>query len=377
MSEKRNIFQEVGTDTKIASAATGTITRTDGAARGAVATWLWALAALIVVMILVGGLTRLTDSGLSITEWAPVMGAIPPMSAAAWDAAFAAYQTTTEFKEQNASMTMADFKVIYWWEWGHRQMGRFIGLFWLVGFLAFLVLKKLPPARRTSLFLIGPFIAVQGLIGWLMVRSGLDALDVKSYWLMAHLGAAFALLGFVIWQALILGRAEADLLQARRNRPAKLWSLSTGLMHFVFLQILLGALVAGIDAGRNYPDWPLMAGGFFPPDMFDISPWWRNFFENDGLVQFIHRISAYLLFGFGIYVGMQGAKAAFKRTRSAFGTVGIILILQMIMGIVTVMYSSPLQLAIVHQFLAILLWFAIVRARFLTGYPMGETIRGT
>jgi heme A synthase len=255
------------------------------------------------------------------------MGAIPPLNAAAWQAAFAAYQTTAEFAVQNSAMSLAEFKVIFWWEWGHRQLGRFIGLTWALGFALLFFTGKLPKARRLSLFAIGPFIALQGFIGWLMVHSGLDGvrLDVASYWLMAHLGAAFALLGYIFWSVQIFARSEAELLQARRARERKLFGMSTGLMHFVALQVLLGALVAGIDAGRNYTDWPLMAGGFLPPDMFSLSPWWRNFFEDDGLVQFIHRMSAYLLFAFAIVVALRAKASAHKVTRAAFGTVGLLL----------------------------------------------------
>ncbi len=377
MAGKRSIFEEVGTDTKVEAAATGAIEKVAPTGRSAVAKWLWGLIALIVVMIIVGGLTRLTDSGLSITEWDPVMGAIPPLNASDWDAAFDLYKTTSEWALQNSAMTMAEFKVIYWWEWGHRQLGRFIGLYWFVGFIAFWLLGKIPRQRLLAVFLIGPFIGVQGLFGWLMVNSGLQGtrIDVASYWLMIHLGAAFALLGYVAWYAQILGRTEADLIAARRGRE-RVFGLSTGLMHFTFLQILLGALVAGIDAGRNFTDWPLMAGGFLPPDLFALDPWWRNFFEDDGLVQFMHRISAYGLFIFAIFVGVRAAKSPNTETRKAFGTVGLLMIIQMIIGVVTVMNSAPLHFAILHQFVGVLLWLAVVRGRFLAGYPVISSVRG-
>lgn len=377
MSYKRSIFEEVGNDTKITAAVVGAISRDEGSERGLVRLWLWALVGLIVIMITVGGLTRLTDSGLSITEWDPVMGAVPPLNVAAWDVAFAAYKTTAEFTLQNTAMSLAEFKTIFWWEWGHRQLGRFIGLVWLAGFLLLLALGKLPKTRRLLLFAIGPFIGLQGFIGWLMVNSGLDGvrIDVASYWLMTHLGAAFALLGYIFWILQLFGRSEAELLQARRVRERKLFGMSTGLMHFVALQVLLGALVAGIDAGRNYTDWPLMAGGFLPPDLFSLTPWWRNFFEDDGLVQFIHRMSAYLLFAFGIVVALRAKASAHKMTRAAFGTVGLLLILQMVLGVVTVMNSSPWSLAILHQFTAILLWLAVIHGRFLAGYPIATSVR--
>ena len=377
MSDKRSIFEDVGNDVKTTAAALGAITRVNGASRFLVRWWLWALVTLVVGMIVVGGLTRLTDSGLSITEWDPVMGAVPPMSLAAWEASFAAYKTTAEFALQNTAMSLDEFKTIFWWEWGHRQLGRFIGLVWLVGFVILFTFGKLPKARRLSLFVIGPFIGLQGFIGWLMVNSGLDGVrvDVASYWLMAHLGAAFALLGYIFWSLQLFGRSEAELLQARRVRERKLFGMSTGLMHFVALQVLLGALVAGIDAGRNYTDWPLMAGGFLPPDLFSLTPWWRNFFEDDGLVQFIHRTSAYLLFVFGIMVGLRAKSSAHKLTRSAFSKVGLLLIVQMVLGIITVLNSSPWYLAILHQFTAVLLWLSVIRGRFLAGYPIATSVR--
>ena len=377
MSDKRSIFEDVGNDVKTTAGAVGAIKRDHNSNRFFVRLWLGALVTLIIVMITVGGLTRLTDSGLSITEWDPVMGAVPPMSLAAWEASFAAYKTTAEFTLQNNAMSLAEFKTIFWWEWGHRQLGRFIGLVWLVGFAILLAFGKVPKTRRLSLFVIGPFIGMQGFIGWLMVSSGLDGVrvDVASYWLMAHLGAAFALLGYIFWILQLLGRSEVELLQARRVRELKLFGMSTGLMHFVALQVLLGALVAGIDAGRNYTDWPLMAGSFLPPDLFSLSPWWRNFFEDDGLVQFIHRISAYLLFAFGIVVGLRARSSAHKLTRSAFSKVGVLLLVQMILGIVTVMNSSPWDLAILHQFTAILLWLSVIRGRFLAGYPIATSVR--
>src|SRR6056300_718826 len=341
--------------------------------------WLLTLIVLIILIILVGGLTRLTDSGLSITTWELFVGFIPPLTNDKWIDYFELYKTIPEFSEQNFNMTLNEFKVIFWWEWGHRQLGRFIGLTWALGFALLFFTGKLPKARRLSLFAIGPFIGLQGVIGWLMVHSGLDGvrLDVASYWLMAHLGAAFALLGYIYWSLQIFSRSEAELLQARRARERKLFGMSNGLMHFVALEVLLGALVAGIDAGRNYTDWPLMAGGFLPPDMFSLSPWWRNFFEDDGLVQFIHRMSAYLLVAFAIVVALRAKASAHKVTRAAFGTVGLVLTVQMILGIVTVMHSSPWNLAILHQFTAVLLWLAVLRGRFLAGYPIATSVRGT
>lgn len=377
MAAKRSIFEEVGSDTKITAAQTGMITQSDQSDRVGISRWLWTLIGMIVVMIIVGGLTRLTDSGLSITTWQLVKGTLPPMGDAAWDAAFAAYKTTQEYLVENPDMTLEGFKVIYWWEWAHRFLGRLIGLVWLVGFLWFWLRGKMPATRRNGLFWIGPLILVQGIVGILMVLSGYEGArtDVASYWLAAHLGLAFVLLGYIYWIAQLVARDDHELLQTRRSRETALFSLSTILLIMVGVQILLGALVAGIDAGRNYTDWPLMAGAILPPDMFALSPWWRNFFEDDGLVQFMHRCWAYLLFAFAIYAGHRAAKSPHKATRRGFAHIGMLLVAQMILGIITVMYSAPWYFAICHQALAILLWLAVLRGRFQAGYPAQQSLR--
>jgi cytochrome c oxidase assembly protein subunit 15 len=221
------------------------------------------------------------------------------------------------------------------------------------------------------LLTLGALGGFQGAVGWWMVSSGLsnNMLDVASYRLATHLGIAFIILGFILWYTLILDLSEADLLVRLRTRDQSIYGKSTGLMHLIFLQILLGALVAGIDAGRNYVDWPLMAGGFLPPDLFALEPVWRNFFEDDGLVQFIHRMSGYILFLFGIYVWFRSRKSGNLQIRNALSLVMFIIFLQMTIGVITVMYSAPWHIAIFHQFGAIVLWYAIIRARFLAAFP--------
>ena len=288
-------------------------------ARGAIRLWLALLFVLVVIMITVGGLTRLTDSGLSITEWAPVSGAIPPLSAEDWQREFDAYRAIPEYQLQNQGMSLEAFKFIYWWEWGHRQLGRFIGLVWAVGFLGFLVTRQMPAGWTGRLLLVGALGGLQGAIGWWMVSSGLEdgMLDVASYRLATHLGLAFAILGLIAWYRMLLARTDVELLQARRLREPRLFSMSTGLMHFAMLQILLGALVAGIDAGRAFPTWPLMGDGFFPPEPFGLIPIWRNFFEDAGLVQFMHRMSGYLLAIFGIVVWARARRSPNPATRLA------------------------------------------------------------
>ena len=381
MAEKRKLFEEVG-DAQAARpvANTGVIDRGRGGARGAIRIWLFMLFTLVFVMIAVGGLTRLTDSGLSITEWKPFTGAMPPLNEADWQSEFAKYQEIDEFKVQNSWMQLSDFKLIYWWEWGHRQLGRVIGLVWAIGFLWFLLRRQIPTGWTGRLLLLGGLGGLQGAIGWWMVSSGVTTgeaiLDVASYRLATHLGLAFVILGFITWYALMLGRPEKDLMQARRAKEAKLFGMSTGLLHFAFLQILLGALVAGIDAGRYFVDWPMMQGQFFPPDAFNIAPLWRNFFENPGLVQFMHRMAGYLLFAFAIVVWLRGRKSAHPKTRTAFNMMMLAMAGQIVLGIVTVLNAAPVHIAIWHQVLAVVLWVLILRARFLSGFPIPTSLRG-
>ncbi|WP_116597030.1 heme A synthase [Primorskyibacter marinus] len=377
MSQKRSIFEEVETRDK-AVPQTGVIDRAKRGARGPVRLWLVLIFALVVAMILVGGLTRLTDSGLSITEWKPVTGALPPLTQADWQAEFELYQKIPQYELQNMDMTLSEFKAIYWWEWGHRQLGRVIGLVWALGFIGFLVARKIPPGWSPRLLLLGALGGLQGFVGWWMVTSGLEGsmLSVASYRLAIHLGLAFVILGFLTWYILMLSREERDLMQARRSRERKLFGMGTGLMHLAFVQILLGALVAGIDAGRNYIDWPLMAGGFFPPDPFQIEPLWRNFFEDAGLVQFMHRMAGYLLVVYAIVVWLRARRSPNGTTRFAFNAMIAMVLLQMVLGIVTVMYSAPLHFAILHQLGAILAWVLILRARFAAQYPRVQSVRG-
>ena len=351
MVSKRSIFEEVSDfDTERANPKikTGIIEKAELISdRMQIRAWLICLSVLLVFMILVGGLTRLTDSGLSITEWKPILGAFPPVTEQAWDLEFEKYKLIPEYILQNSGMLLSEFKIIYWWEWGHRQLGRIIGLVWFLGFSWFLVSKKIPVGWTGRLLTLGALGGFQGAVGWWMVSSGLsnNMLDVASYRLATHLGIAFIILGFILWYTLILGLSEADLLVRLRTRDQSIYSKSTGLMHLIFLQILLGALVAGIDAGRNYVDWPLMAGGFLPPDLFALEPVWRNFFEDDGLVQFIHRISGYILFFFGIYVWFRYRKSGNSQIRNAISLVMLIIFLQMTIGVITVMYSAPWHIA--------------------------------
>lgn len=377
MAGQRSIFEEVTTAEKPA-ATPGGVTRDRGRGRARVRIFVMILFAMVVVQIAIGGMTRLTDSGLSITEWAPLSGAIPPLDEAAWQAELEAYRSTTEYQEQNRGMSLSEFKVIYWWEWGHRQWARFLGVVWAVGFVGLLAMKSVPVGWSGRLLVLGALGGLQGVAGWWMVYSGLapGMFDVASYRLAVHLGLAFLILGLMAWYIMKLGRAEAELMTARRDSDRKLAGMATGLLHLTALQILIGALVAGIDAGRNYIDWPLMAGGFTPPGMWAIEPWYRNLFENDGTVQFFHRITGYILFVFGIAAWIMARRSARSATKRAFDWMAVMMFGQIVLGIVTVMHSSPWYLAILHQFGAVVLITLILRARFLARYPLPQSVRG-
>ena len=376
MSKSRNIFEDVSQTAKPA-ATPGGVSRDRGQGRRWTRAFVMVLFAMVAIMIAIGGMTRLTDSGLSITEWAPISGAVPPLNEADWLSEFELYQQTTEYQEQNRGMSLDEFKYIYFWEWGHRQWGRVIGLVWALGLGALLLSKSVPVGWTGRLVILGALGGLQGAVGWWMVYSGLGPgmFDVASYRLATHLGLAFFILALMAWYILLLSREEGALMQARRGADRKLKGMSTGLMHLAFVQILIGALVAGIDAGRNYIDWPLMAGGFTPPGMWAIEPWYRNLFENDGTVQFIHRMVGYVLFLFGIGVWFASRKSGNPHTRRAFDWVAVMMLAQMVIGIVTVMNSAPVALALAHQLGAVVLIVLILRARFVSIYPIPTSVR--
>src|SRR3984885_1655135 len=255
--------------------------------------WLIAVAALIAVMVLVGGATRLTESGLSIVEWKPVTGALPPTSELAWIRAFEAYKTIPQYSQMNAGMPLNEFKTIFWWEWSHRLLGRVIGVAYLLPFLWFLwrgVLSGELKRRLWGIFALG---ALQGAVGWWMVASGLsERVEVSQYRLATHLTLALLIFTGIVWTLRRLGEA------APSTAPSRLKIGATVLLTLTFVQLYLGALVAGLRAGKIYNTWPDIDGGFIPSAarlFFDV-PWWRNLFENTLTVQFEHRMVAYTLF---------------------------------------------------------------------------------
>lgn len=336
------------------------------ASRRAVGVWLLGVCALIFIMVLVGGATRLTDSGLSITEWRPVTGALPPLSAEAWDSAFAKYKQIPEYQEINRGMSLAEFKTIYWWEWGHRQLGRLIGLAFALPFFFFLMTRRLERPLAWKCFGLLILGGSQGALGWFMVQSGLtERVDVSQYRLAAHLSLALVIFSAVLWVALdVLRRApSAGPMPAKAALPV--WPAALFLA-VLGAQIFMGGIVAGLDAGLIYNSWPSMNGRFLPDYAFAAGL--RSLFEDHGTAQFVHRSLAY-----GVVAGAAGLaiwahliKAPGPVQTSARILAGLVLI-QMALGIWTLLAQVPIGLGVAHQGGAVLLLAAgVVMAHRLT-----------
>jgi cytochrome c oxidase assembly protein subunit 15 len=311
-----------------------------------VAAWLGFMVLLVLAMVIVGGATRLTGSGLSITEWKPVTGILPPLDSQAWAAEFAKYQTIPQYQFINRGMSLEAFKTLYWWEWAHRLLGRLVGATFFVPFAALLVLKQIPQRLVWRCWALLGLGGLQGLVGWWMVASGLaDRVSVAPERLTVHLGLALFLFVCLIWTAL-----EAGFGQARPVARASRWPLAAFcLLVLVYVQSLLGALVAGNHAGLIYNDWPLMNGQFFPKDYLAGPGFWP--FHSQAAVQFHHRMGAYLLliavFGFaGLALRARGLSPATK----AWGLgLAALVLLQAGFGIATLMLRVPVWMGIVHQ----------------------------
>jgi cytochrome c oxidase assembly protein subunit 15 len=320
--------------------------------RTAVGLWLFAIALIIMAMVTIGGLTRLTGSGLSITEWDVLMGALPPLNDAQWADAFAKYQRIPQYLIENRGMSLADFQGIFWWEWTHRFLGRLLGVLFIVPFLWFAwvgAIKKNEWPRMLLLFALG---GLQGFIGWWMVESGLETrVSVSQYRLAIHLGTAIILLGAILWIALEYLRD----LKNPRGFPRR----ALAMVALVYGQMLLGALVAGLHAGYLYNTWPDMDGRVFPEGAFAFQPWWLNPFENPGLAQFDHRIGAYIVAGFAAYIYVKGIRLSGWAKKSA-KLVAAITAFQVGLGIFTLLMQAPEGLAAVHQVTAATLFCAAV-----------------
>jgi cytochrome c oxidase assembly protein subunit 15 len=323
--------------------------------------WLVSIAALIAIMVLVGGATRLTESGLSIVEWKPVTGTLPPHNHEQWMQAFEAYKTIPQYRELNAGMSLDEFKTIFWWEWSHRLLGRVIGVAYLLPFLWFLWRGALSADLKRRLWLIFGLGALQGAVGWWMVASGLSQrVEVLPYRLATHLVLALLIFGSIVWT-----------LRRLTGRPLvvasyRLKITGSAVVVLTFVQLYLGALVAGLRAGKVYNTWPEIDGALIPSAarLFFEEPWWRNLFDNALMVQFEHRMTAYALLALALL-------HAFDAVRSRAGAAAVngaiwlaaAIALQATLGILTLLYQVPIALALVHQAVAIaVLTLAILQA---------------
>ncbi len=314
----------------------------------AVALWLFGLAGLVLAMVVLGGVTRLTHSGLSMVDWRPLVGAVPPLSEAAWEALFARYKAFPEYQKINFGMTLEGFKGIFWLEYAHRLLGRAVGVAFGLPFLWFLIRRRLPPGLALRLLAIAGLGALQGLLGWHMVESGLvDRPDVSPYRLAAHLALAVLIYAALFWTAMGL------LLEARHPpRPApRLRAALWGMIGLISLTILSGAFVAGNDGGLAYNTFPLMAGAIVPPDLFLIEPVWRNAFENVPLVQLVHRLLAMLTVAATVLVWLAGLRAGLPPApRTALHGLAAAVACQFVLGVATLLAFVPVPLGAAHQF---------------------------
>lgn len=316
--------------------------------------WLYFVALLVFAMVLVGGATRLTDSGLSITEWKPIHGAIPPLTEQEWLEEFDKYRQIPEYQQVNKGMSLSEFKFIFWWEWGHRQLGRFIGLAFFLPMVFFWASGRLTDAVKPKLVVLLFLGGLQGVIGWWMVASGLvDRVDVSQYRLATHLTLASVIFVALVWVA--RGYRRTD--QMPECVSADRHVLIVGFMLFlVLIQFFLGGLVAGTDAGMTYNTWPLIDGSFIPDRLYDTSPAWLAAFEDRMTIQFNHRMMAYFLSLFALFVWLRIWRDPFAAQMTIATTVmGVALLLQIILGIVTLLLAVPLTMGLIHQAGAVIL----------------------
>lgn len=314
----------------------------------AIAIWLFAVAALIFSMVVLGGVTRLTRSGLSIVEWAPIMGAVPPLSEQAWEETFDKYRQFPEYQKINKGMTVHEFKSIFWFEYSHRLLGRTIGLAFLVPFIIFLVRKKIPKKdapKYVTMFVLG---GLQGLLGWYMVKSGLvDRPHVSQYRLTAHLIAAFTIYSYILWVAwgLVLPKRESETPQLVKVR-----NFAIGLATLIVVMIISGGFVAGTKAGLAYNTFPTMNGYWIPDGLYALQPWWLNWFDNPTTIQFNHRTIAWMLIvavpAFWFFAKQHIPD---KPTRIALHLLLGMLVIQVVLGITTLLNAVPVSLGAAHQ----------------------------
>ena len=331
----------------------------------ALANWLVFVAALIVAMVAVGGITRLTESGLSITQWKPISGIVPPLTQAQWLAEFANYQRIPEYQQINRGMTLDGFKAIFFWEYAHRLLGRVIGLAFALPLLWFAVRRQVPSGYGWRLVVLLALGGLQGAIGWWMVASGLSVrTDVSHIRLAVHLSAALLILGGIVWTALDL----RQLAHSPLARPARLTAVGVIALGLLAAQIVLGAFTAGLDAGYAFASWPLMGDAFFPADAPMLAPAWRNVVDNPVVVQFVHR-----WFAFAAAAGLVWLAVAARRRGAvnAWGAVILLVGLQIVLGIATLLSGVQIAVAVAHQVNAAILLIAAVAAAHAVGVKRG------
>ncbi len=319
--------------------------------------WLIFMFFLISFMIVVGGLTRLTDSGLSITKWQLFSGFLPPFTAVQWDNYFNLYKEIPEFKLQNYSMSLEEFKVIFWWEWAHRFLGRIIGICFLIPLIYFSFKVKIN--KIIDLYLIFFLICFQGFIGWYMVSSGLvDRVDVSHYRLSIHLLIAFFIISLIFWNYLKL--SVVNIFQKKLNL-----FLPVFFLFLIFCQISIGAFVSGMDAGRIYNSWPLMGSSYFPNDSSYTDLFKLSAFDEPSLVQFIHRNLAYFICIYYLYILFSIYKKKISNLYFSIKLIGSFLLIQIILGILTLLYGAQIILASMHQISSIFLVSSCIYFLFL------------
>lgn len=329
-----------------------------------VALWLLGCAAMVFAMVVIGGITRLTESGLSITEWKPVSGIIPPLTEEEWGESFARYRQIPEYREKNAGMTMADYKGIYWWEFVHRLWGRLIGIVFAVPFLVLLLRGRISRRLGRRLLLLLGLGGLQGVLGWSMVESGLSLrTDVSQYRLVAHLGLAVGIYALLLWTAFaLLRRGEPHSAEIRQLRP---WV--AGATALTVLTILAGGFVAGLDAGQVHNSFPLMSGSLVPEDYALLSPPWKNAFENPAAAQFHHRLLAMATLGWIALTWLRARRVEFAGLASAgLHALLVIAFVQVGLGIGTLLLTVPIPLSALHQAGAMLLLSVVLWTLFET-----------
>ena len=339
--------------------------------RRAVGWWLIVMAVLVAAMVMIGGLTRLTGSGLSITEWKPVSGIIPPLTHDAWQSAFEKYRQIPQYRFENRGMSLVQFQTIYWWEWTHRLLGRLLAVVFLLPFVVFATTGAIARKDWPRMVLLFGLGGLQGLVGWWMVKSGLEVrVSVSQYRLAIHLGVALVLFAALLWTAFEYLResfAQSWGGNAKRRSGQGLTASSFALVAIVYIQMLLGAIVAGLHAGLIYNTWPSMDGRLLPEGAFALKPLWSNFFENAGLVQFDHRLFAYVIAAAVLMFWTMTRKLAEPRSVQATSTVLLALVgIQATLGIITLLNQARLALAALHQAIAVALFAAALWNAFET-----------